>query len=237
MTTLGIIGSGNIGAAIARLAVATEIPIVIANSRGPESLTELIAELGPLATAGTIEQAAGQELVVLSVPLTAHQSIPAALLQGKTVLDTSNYYPSRDGRIAELDNHAITTSELVQRHFEGVNIVKAFSNILAHHIPQLARIPGASDRSTLPIASNSPQASNEAIALINRLGFDAINAGTLAESWKFEPDADAYTRVYLADPSTPDQGLMEAAGGHTTGEKLQSALNNGSRVDVAQRIF
>lgn len=237
MSTLGIIGSGNIGAAIARLAVAAEIPVVIANSRGPESLTDLIAELGPLATAGTIEQAAGQEQVVLSVPLAAHQSIPAALLRGKTVLDTSNYYPSRDGRITELDNHAITTSELVQRHFEGVNIVKAFSNILAHHIPQLARIPGASDRSTLPIASNNPQAASAAIALISRLGFDAINAGTLAESWKFEPDATAYTRVYLADPSTPDQNLMEAASGHATEEKLQSALSNGTRVNVARRIF
>jgi 8-hydroxy-5-deazaflavin:NADPH oxidoreductase len=119
--------------------VAAAIPVVISNPRRPESLAGLISELGPLATAGTIEQSANQDLVVLSVPLTAHLAIPAGHLRGKTVLDTSNYYPSRDGRIAELDNKTVTTSELIQRHFEGVNIVKAFNDILAHHIPQSAR--------------------------------------------------------------------------------------------------
>lgn len=237
MTTLGIIGSGNIGTAIARLAIAAAIPVVIANSRGPESLAGLIAELGPLATAGTSEQAANQDLVVLSVPLSAHPDIPAALLRGKTVLDTTNYYPSRDGRIAELDDNTATTSELVQRRFEGVDIVKAFNNILAHHIPQLARPAGAPDRTSLPVASNNAQATIEAIGLIERLGFDAIDAGPLADSWRFEPDADAYTRLYLADPSTPDQGLMEAPGGPVTEESLRSALGRGTRVDVAQRVF
>ncbi|WP_427007967.1 NADPH-dependent F420 reductase [Pseudarthrobacter sp. H2] len=237
MPTLGIIGSGNIGAAIARLAVAAAIPVVISNSRGPESLADLISELGPLATAGTIEQAANQDLVVLSVPLTAHQAIPAAPLRGKTVLDTSNYYPSRDGRIAELDNNTATTSELIQQNFEGVNIVKAFNNILAHHIPQLARPSDAPDRTSLPVASNNAQATIEAIGLIDRLGFDAIDAGPLVESWRFEPEAGAYTRLYLADPSIPDQSLMEAPGGPVTEEKLRSALGHGARVDIAQRVF
>lgn len=237
MTTVGIIGSGNIGAAIARLAVAAAIPVVISNSRGPESLSDLITELGPLATAGKIEQSANQDYVVLSVPLTAHQSIPAALLQGKTVLDTSNYYPSRDGRIAELDDNTVTTSELVQQHYEGAHLVKAFSNILAHHIPQLARPSEAPDRSTLPVAGNTARATSEAIDLIDRLGFNALDTGSLAESWRFEPDAAAYTRLYLAEPSTPDEALMEAPAGPVTEEKLRSALNRGPRVDVAQRVF
>lgn len=237
MPTLGIIGSGNIGAAIARLAVAAAIPVFISNSRGPESLADLISELGPLATAGTIAQAANQDLVILSVPLTAHQAIPAARLRGKTVLDTSNYYPSRDGRIFQLDNQTVTTSELIQRHFEGVNIVKAFNNILSHHIPQLARPSGAPDRTSLPVASNNAQATIEAIGLIDRLGFDAMDAGRLVESWRFEPEADAYTRLYLADPSTADQSLMEAPGGPVTEEQLRSALSQGARVDVAQRVF
>jgi hypothetical protein len=127
----------------------------MASSRGPESLTDLVAGLGPLATAGTAEQAAeAGDLVVLSVPLTAYAAIRPAPLHGKTMLDTSNYYPSRDGRIAELDDEKLTTSELVQRHFDGVALVKAFNNILAHHIPQLARPSGASDRSALPIAAD-----------------------------------------------------------------------------------
>ncbi|POH60319.1 NADPH-dependent F420 reductase [Arthrobacter glacialis] len=237
MTTLGIIGSGNIGAAIARLAVAGEIPVVISNSRGPESLAKLVSELGPFATAGTIEQSANQDLVVLSIPLAAHPSIPVELLQGKTVLDTSNYYPSRDGRIAELDDHSLTTSELIQQRFQGVHLVKAFNNILAHHIPQLARPADAPDRSTLPIASNYPQAATEAASLIARLGFDALDTGAFADSWRFEPDSAAYTRIYLADPSTPDQDLMEAPAAPVTEEKLRSALTHGTRVDVAKRAF
>lgn len=87
------------------------------------------------------------------------------------------------------------------------------------------------------MASDNRRASSEAIALINRLGFDAIDTGSLAESWRFEPEAAAYTRVYLADPSTPDQDLMEAAGGSTSEADLRSALSDGTRVDVAQRIF
>ena len=164
MPTLGIIGSGNIGAAVARLAVAVRIPVVVANSRGPESLAGLIAELGPLATAGTVDQAAeAGDFVLLSVPLTAYTAIPPAPLKGKTMLDTSNYYPFRDGRVAELDDEKLTTSELVQRHFDGVALVKAFNNILAHHIPQLARPSGAPDRTALPIASDDGHAKTEAL--------------------------------------------------------------------------
>jgi predicted dinucleotide-binding enzyme len=152
---LGSSEAGTSARASPGLAVAADIPVVMANSRGPESLTDLVAGLGPLATAGTAEQAAeAGDLVVLSVPLTAYAAIRPAPLHGKTMLDTSNYYPSRDGRIAELDDEKLTTSELVQRHFDGVALVKAFNNILAHHIPQLARPSGASDRSALPIAAD-----------------------------------------------------------------------------------
>ncbi|WP_225216882.1 NADPH-dependent F420 reductase [Arthrobacter pullicola] len=136
MPTLGVIGSGNIGSAVARLAVAAGMNVVIANSRGPESLQGLVAELGPLARAVTVEDAAKLgDAVVLSIPLKAVRDLPTGLLQGKLVIDTSNYYPSRDGRIAELDNGTVTTSELVQGWVPGARYVKAFNNILAHHIP------------------------------------------------------------------------------------------------------
>ncbi|MFD9392580.1 NADPH-dependent F420 reductase [Streptomyces sp. NPDC060000] len=241
MTTLGIIGSGNIGAAVARLAVAAGIPVVVSNSRGPQSLAGLIAELGPLATAGTVEQAAqAGDLVLLSVPLTAHTAVPAALLAGKTVLDTSNYYPSRDGRIAELDDDKVTTSELVHRHFEGARLVKAFNSILAHHIPQLARPsenPGAADRTALPIAGDDAGAKTDAATLINRLGFDTIDTGSLAQSWRFEPDATAYTRLYLADPSTPDTQIFTAPGRPVPAAELRTALQAAERVRVADRVI
>lgn len=238
MPTLGIIGSGNIGTAIARLAVAAGVPVVIANSRGPETLTDLVAELGPLATAGAVEQAADAgEIVVLSVPLTATTAIPAGLLEGRTVVDTSNYYPFRDGRIAELDAEELTTSEFVQRHFAGARLVKAFSNILAHHIPALARPSGAPDRTALPIAGNDAAAKAKVAGLIDRLGFDTVDAGTLAESWRFEPEAAAYTRLYLADPATPDERLLEAPAAPVTAARLASALEGAQRVRVAERTF
>jgi 8-hydroxy-5-deazaflavin:NADPH oxidoreductase len=238
MLTLGIIGGGNIGAGIARLAVAADIPVVMANSRGPESLTDLVADLGPLATAGTVEQAAeAGDLVVLSVPLTAYAAIPPGPLHGKTMLDTSNYYPSRDGRIAELDDEKLTTSELVQRHFDGVALVKAFNNILAHHIPQLARPSGASDRSALPIAANDAHAKTAASELIDRLGFDTVDAGPLAGSWRFEPEASGYTRLYLADRATPDERMLEAPGAPVKAATLRSALHTAKRISVADRAF
>ncbi|GAB2691592.1 NADPH-dependent F420 reductase [Kitasatospora kifunensis] len=237
MVTLGFIGSGNMGSAIARLAVAADVQVVMANSRGPESLSELIAPLGPLATAGTIEQAAEADLVLLAVPLTAYQAVPAAPLRGKTLLDTSNYYPIRDGRVTELDAEKLTTSELIQQHFEGVKLVKAFSNILAQHITQLARPANAPDRTALPIACDDARAKAQAAALIERIGFDTVDAGSLADTWRFEPETTAYTELYMADPNTPFELRFEAPGAPVPATRLRSALAAAQRVRVAERTF
>ncbi|RSM72157.1 NADP oxidoreductase [Actinoplanes sp. ATCC 53533] len=238
MPTLGIIGSGNIGTAVARLAAAAGIPVVVANSRGPRTLAGLIAQLGPLAAAGTVEQAAeAGDLVLLSVPLIAHTGVPPAPLAGKIVLDTSNYYPSRDGRIAELDEEKLTTSELVHRHFAGARLVKAFNNILAHHIPELARPAGAADRTALAIAGDHPEAKVDAAALIDRLGFDTVDAGPLEQSWRFEPEAGAYTRLYLADHGTPDERMLQAPGRPVAASEVRRALQTAERVRVAGRAF
>ncbi|MFI0446392.1 NADPH-dependent F420 reductase [Actinomadura sp. 6N118] len=144
---------------LARLAVVAGIPVVIANSRGPESLAGLVSELGPLASAGTPEQAAhAGEPVVLSVPLTAIESVPAQPLRGRTVVDTTNYYPSRDGRVAELDAETVTTSELVQRHLAGAYLVKAFNNILAHRRRRRRRQEGggSTDRPSTEATGQGP---------------------------------------------------------------------------------
>ncbi|ASU58531.1 NADPH-dependent F420 reductase [Nocardiopsis dassonvillei] len=238
MSTLGIIGSGNIGTAIARLAVAAGIDVVIANSRGPQSLAGLVEELGPRATAATVEEAArAGEATVLSIPLTAYGSLPEGLLRGRTVLDTGNYYPFRDGRIAELDSEEMTTTALAQRLLPGALLVKAFNNIMAHHIPQLARPAGAADRSALPIAGGDPGAKARAAVLIDRLGFDTVDAGTPAESWRFEPESGAYTRIYLADPDVPVEQMMQAPAAPVSAEELRTALEGSRRVKVAERTF
>ena len=238
MATLGIIGSGNIGSAVARLAVAADMNVVIANSRGPESLQDLVAELGPLAKTGTVEEAANAgDAVVLSIPLKAVKDLPEGLLAGKLVLDTSNYYPSRDGRIQELDDSTVTTSEMVRDQLGADQYVKVFNNILAAHIPALARPSGAADRSALPIAGDDAAAKAEAAAIIDQLGYDTVDGGTLAESWKFEPDSSGYTRIYCADPNVPDEKLMDAEPATTPADQVRSALDAATRINVAERRF
>ena len=106
MTTIGIIGAGNIGSQVARLAVRSGYNVVISNSRGPETLSGLIAELGPSARAGTVMEAAQSgDIVVVTVPLKNYRTVPVEPLAGKIVIDTNNYYPQRDGHIPELDTN------------------------------------------------------------------------------------------------------------------------------------
>ncbi|MFI7635417.1 NADPH-dependent F420 reductase [Nonomuraea sp. NPDC049400] len=185
--TLGLIGAGMIGGALARLAVAAGLDVVLSNSRGPDSLAGLLTELGGQARAATPAEAAESgDLVVATVPLHAYDRLPAAALAGKTVIDTMNYYPERDGRIAELDADELTSSALVQRHLAGSRVVKAFNNIDFHRLLTSARPAGAPDRSTLPIAGDDPAAKAEAVALLDALGYDAVDIGTLADSWRSE---------------------------------------------------
>ncbi|MBF4994383.1 NAD(P)-binding domain-containing protein [Arthrobacter gandavensis] len=238
MATLGIIGSGNIGSAVARLAVTADLDVVIANSRGPETLQDLVAELGPRARAGTLEEAASLgDAVVLSIPLKAVKDLPDGLLAGKLVLDTSNYYPSRDGRIEELVNSTVTSSELIRDQLGAGQYVKVFNNITAAHIPALARPEGAPERSALPIAGDDAAAKAEADAIISRLGFDTVDAGTLADSWRFEPETPAYGRIYFSNPNVPDEQLMDTPPGQTPAEQVRAALDAATRVNVAERRF
>jgi 8-hydroxy-5-deazaflavin:NADPH oxidoreductase len=197
MTTVGIIGSGMIGGTVARLSVAAGHHVVLSNSRGPETLEELVAELVPLASAGTAEQAAeAGELVVVSVPVKAFSDIPAKPLAGKPVLDTGNYYPQRDGHIAELDTGALTSSGLLQRCLPDAQVVKVFNNILFKHLASLARPHGAEDRSALPIAGDSAAAKAAVTAFLDSIGYDAVDAGSLADSWRQEPGTPVYGTPY-----------------------------------------
>lgn len=159
MTTVGFVGSGAIGTTIARLAVGAGHQVVLSNSRGPETLADTAAELGPRASAATSgEAAAAGEIVVVTVPVKAFPNLPAAPLAGKTVIDTCNYGPERDGHIPDLESKSITSSELLLRYIPGAMLVKAFNNIFFKHLLALARPAGATDRSYLPIAGDSAPA-------------------------------------------------------------------------------
>jgi predicted dinucleotide-binding enzyme len=197
MTTIGFIGSGMIGGTVARLSVAAGYDVVMSNSRGPETLRELVAELGPLATAATSGQAAAAgDLVVVAIPVKAIADVPAAPLAGKPVLDTGNYYPQRDGQIEVLDNGALTSSGLLQRHLPGAHVVKVFNNIYFRHLASLARLAGAADRSALPIAGDDVAAKAAVTAYLDAIGYDTVDDGSLADSWRQEPHTPVYGAPY-----------------------------------------
>jgi hypothetical protein len=196
MTTVGLIGSGRIGGTVAKLAVAAGHSVILSNSRGPDTLQDLAGQLGPRARAGTTLEAADGDLVVVTIPLHAFQNVPAAPLAGKVVVDTCNYYPQRDGQIAELDSGAVTSSELIQRHLTGSAVVKAFNNIFFKHLESLSRPAGAPDRSFLPIAGDDPQAKAAVTAFLDSIGYGAVDAGALAESWRQQPGAPVYGAPY-----------------------------------------
>jgi len=193
MTTLGIIGAGHIGSQVARVAVANGYDVVIANSRGPETLADLVADLGPRATAVTAaDAAAAGDAVVVTVPLHAIDRLPVEQLAGKIVLDTNNYYHERDGRIEALDKGETTTSELVQQQLPTSRIAKAFNQILAADITTDGTPAGTPNRRALATAGDD----DEAVAFVTRFydeaGFDTVNVGPLSESWRVERDRPAY---------------------------------------------
>jgi predicted dinucleotide-binding enzyme len=197
MTTIGFIGSGNIGGTVARLSVAAGYDVVLSNSRGPETLTGLAGELGPRASAATGQQAAAAgEVVVVSVPVKSYPSLPAGALAGKIVLDTGNYYPQRDGQIAELDDGPLTCSELLQRYLPEARVVKVFNNIFFKHLGSLARPSGAGDRTALPIAGDDEKAKAAVTEFLDAIGYDAVDTGPLAQSWRQDTGTPAYGTPY-----------------------------------------
>jgi 8-hydroxy-5-deazaflavin:NADPH oxidoreductase len=185
MTTVGFIGSGNIGSTIARLAIEAGHQVVLSNSRGPETLADLVAELGPQASAATSgEAAAAGDIVVVTVPVKAFPDLPAAPLAGKTVIDTCNYGPERDGHIPELDEKSLTSSELLLRYIPDAVIVKAFNNVYFKHLLLLGRPAGAADRSYLPIAGDSAAAKGAVTEFVESVGYSVVDVGPLADSWR-----------------------------------------------------
>ncbi|MCU1561115.1 NAD(P)-binding domain-containing protein [Mycetocola sp.] len=192
MTTLGLLGAGHIGSQLARAAVAHGYDVIVSNSRGPESLTELILELGERAMAGTAADAATADIVAVAVPLKDVERIPADLLAGKIVIDTSNYYPRRDGTIAPLDAGEMAVSEFVQAHFADARVVKAFNHIQAPAITDDAQSAGTAERRALIVAGDDEKAKKVVSEFIDAIGFDVLDIGPLSESWRIEAGTAAF---------------------------------------------
>jgi predicted dinucleotide-binding enzyme len=226
MATIGLIGSGHIGGTVARLAVDAGHDVVLSNSRGPETLTGLVEELGPHARAATpAEAAAAGDVVVVTIPLKAYREVPVEPLRGKVVIDTNNYYPERDGQITELDDGSTTSSELLQAHLPGSHVVKAFNNIFFGHLATLARPAGSPERSALAIAGDDGAAKATVTEFLDSIGYNAYDAGRLAEGWRYQPGTPAYGRPYVA-PGTEFPGPGRPAPAAALREQVEAATRS-----------
>jgi len=193
MTTIGFIGAGHIGSQVARAAIAAGYDVVLSNSRGPETLADLIAELGPSATAATpAEAGAAGDFVVVTVPLKAYQQVPVEPLAGKIVIDTNNYYFERDGHIDALDNGSTTVSGMLQEHLPESRVAKGFNHIKFSDITTDGTPAGTPNRRALATSSNFVDAAELVTALYDEFGFDTVNVGELSESYRVERDQPAY---------------------------------------------
>ena len=203
--TIGLIGAGHIGSQVARLAVASGHDVVISNSRGPETLAGLVAELGSKARAATAAEAAkAGDIVVVTVPLKNYRDVPVEPLAGKVVIDTNNYYPDRDGHIHELDDESTTTSEMLQAHLPASKVVKAFNHIYAAQLTTDGRPAGTPGRRALVIAGDDAAAKATVTALLDQFGFDTVDAGQLAEGWRIQRDTPGYGPRRTADELRQD---------------------------------
>ena len=188
---IGIIGAGFVGRAIGKLATEAGHQVMLSNSRGPQTLFTQRYGLGT--EVGTVEEAAAfGDIVVIAIPLAAYRTVPVAPLAGKVVLDANNYYPDRDGRIAELDRNEATTSELLARHLPASHIVKAFNAITMGDLEKDGRPAGSPGRRALPLAGDDAEGKAIAATLHDAFGFDAVDAGALSEGWRFERGTPAY---------------------------------------------
>jgi len=205
MTTIGLIGAGHIGSNLARAFVGHGFDVVLSNSRGPETLADLIAELGPKARAATAHEAAEvADIAVVTIPLKAIDTVPVEPLAGKIVIDTNNYYPQRDGQIAALDEETTTVSELLQDHLPTSKVVKAFNHIGAAQIPADGLPAGTPNRRALAVFSNDADAAATVAEIIDTIGYDPLVVTPLSEGWRIQRDTPGYGPNHTKDQLRAD---------------------------------
>jgi predicted dinucleotide-binding enzyme len=193
---IGIIGAGHIGGTLAQRFVDVGHEVAVSNSRGPETLGDLVAQLGDRARAVTPAEAEQfGEVVVVSIPFGRYREVPTDGVAGKVVIDTNNYYPQRDGNYEELDSDRTTSSELLQEHLPDARVVKAFNAIVWTRLRDEGRPAGDPDRIGIPISGDDAEAKRVVAQLMDEIGFDAVDAGSLAEGGrKHQVGAPGYTQ-------------------------------------------
>jgi 8-hydroxy-5-deazaflavin:NADPH oxidoreductase len=201
MTTIGIIGSGHVGNNLAKAAIAHGYDVVLSNSQGPDSLTGVVAELGPKARAAAPEQAAAAgDFAIVAIPITTVNRVPVEPLAGKVVIATINYFPQRDGHIAAIDNGSTTAPGVLQAHLPASKVVRGFSMLDAADMSGDGHPKGDPKRRALALAGDDATAKHLVVRLYDEFGFDAVDLGGLDESWRVDPGQPAFvTRQNLAE--------------------------------------
>jgi 8-hydroxy-5-deazaflavin:NADPH oxidoreductase len=191
---IGFIGAGYIGGTLARLFAGAGHEVAVSNSRGPDTLRDFAAALGAGAAAVTRDEAAAfGEVVVAAIPFGRYRDLPAETLAGKIVIDTNNYYPQRDGHFEELDSGPTTSSELLQAHLPGAHVVKAFNALYWERLRDDGRPAGSPGRLAVAISGDDKDAKRVVADLIDQIGFDAVDAGGLADGGRRHgPGTPAY---------------------------------------------
>lgn len=211
---IGIIGAGNIGANAARLFVKAGHEIAVANSRGAETLKDLVAELGENARAVSAEEAAQfGEIVFVSIPFGKYKQLPANAFDGKIVVDSNNYFPDRDGRFAELDDNKTTSSELLAECLRGARVVKGFNTIWFEHLKTQgdANKP-IEERRAIFIAGDDAEAKKTVARLVEEIGFAAVDTGSLRDGGLTqEPGTAVYNRELTASDA---RAMLDGSGGY-----------------------
>jgi predicted dinucleotide-binding enzyme len=193
MDAIGFIGTGHVGAQIARAVVAAGYDVVLSNARGPSSLGPLVAELGGRASAATADEAAAAAgLVVVAIPIGAFASVPVAPLSGKAVIVTSNYNRDREGAVPALDNGQTTVPGLLQARLPDAHVVRAFSHIDSAEITTDGRPSPTPHRRALAIAGDDPAAKKTVAAIYDAVGFDTLDLGGLDEAWRVDRGQPAF---------------------------------------------
>ena len=193
MSTIGVIGAGHIGRNFSLAAIAIGHDIVIANSQGPETLTDLVAELGPKARAATVDEAASSgAFALIAIPLGGLENIPVEPLAGRIVLTTTNYFPKRDGQHEDIDSGRLTVPGLFHAHLPSSRVARAFNHLNAADIASAGSPEGTPNRRALAYTADEPEVGDLVAELYNALGFDAVDAGGNDAAWRLDVDQPTF---------------------------------------------
>lgn len=200
MTTIGIIGAGQVGQNIATAAIANGYDVVLSNLRGPESMTGIVRELGSHASAATPEQAAAKgNFAVVAIPMTTLDQVPVEPPVGKVVITTTNYFPDSLGHVPEIDSGSTTVPGLLQQHLPKSKVVRAFNMINAADMSEDGYPRDDPSRRALALSGDDVEAKKLVAHLYDQFGFDALDTGGLDESWRVDAGRKAFvTRQSIA---------------------------------------